>query len=106
MGAKLEKKQVDASGNSVIQAFGQIVNASCILTMIPEEGKAELRLPVSWVSQASFTPLGIMLAVEKERLDSFMQLPLEEQLTILFKKYDADNSGELDKEEADALFDE
>jgi len=65
-----------------------------------------VRLPISWVSQASFVPPGIMLALNQEGLDSFMGLSVDEQLDILFQKYDADNSGVLDREETMALLDD
>jgi len=65
-----------------------------------------VRLPVSWVSQASFVPPGVMLALHQEGLDSFLALSIDEQLTILFEKYDADGSGVLDKEETMALLDD
>lgn len=88
--------------NSAMEdAFGRIINASCILTT--KAGDNIVRLPVSWVSQASFVPPGVMLAVAQEGLDSLLQLSVDDQLNFLFEKYDADSSGVLDKEETMAL---
>jgi len=94
----------EAKSSSMEDAFGRIVNSSSILTMKGED--SIVRLPVSWVSQASFVPPGVMLALHQEGLDSFLALSIDEQLTILFEKYDADGSGVLDKEETMALLDD
>jgi flavorubredoxin/flavin reductase (DIM6/NTAB) family NADH-FMN oxidoreductase RutF len=107
--SKLESRSEDeiASTKSIMQAFGQIMNSSCMLTFPPaEEGGESMRVPVSWVSQASFTPPGLMIAVEKKGLDAWLSTSPEEQLNDLFKKYDVDDSGKLDREEVDLIITE
>jgi flavin reductase (DIM6/NTAB) family NADH-FMN oxidoreductase RutF len=96
-----------AAEKSLLAAFGNIINSSCMLTFSPaKEGEEGIRVPVSWVSQASFTPPGLMIAVEKRGLDAWLTQSPEEQLTELFKKYDKDGGGELDREEIDPLLTE
>jgi len=90
--------------SSTDEAFSRIINSSSIL--VTKSGDNLVRLPVSWVSQASFVPPGVMLAVAQEGLHSFLSLSVDEQLTVLFEKYDADGSGELDKEETMFLLDD
>ncbi|CAK0826407.1 unnamed protein product [Prorocentrum cordatum] len=103
--SKLEAKR--SSQKNMLQAFGQIINSSCILTFKPaEEGGEGMRVPVSWVSQASFDPPGLMIAVEKRGLDAWLTTSPEEQLNQLFDKYDADGSGELDRAEIDPVLTE
>lgn len=107
IGDALQKSSGAQDGDSGLRkAFGQIINSSCVLTMVPEEGKPAVRLPVSWVSQASFTPPGLMIALNKQTLESFVNLPMEEQLIILFEKYDKDGGGTIDREEVDPMLDE
>jgi flavin reductase (DIM6/NTAB) family NADH-FMN oxidoreductase RutF len=91
----------------MLEAFGQIINSSCVMTFkAEEEGGEGPRVPVSWISQASFTPPGLMLALEKKDLDTWLDSSPEEQLNELFKKYDVDGSGELDRKETDPLLTE
>jgi flavorubredoxin/flavin reductase (DIM6/NTAB) family NADH-FMN oxidoreductase RutF len=107
--SRLEAKSEEemASEARMLNAFGRIINSSCMLTFQPaEEGKEGVRVPVSWVSQASFTPPGLMIAVEKKGLDAWLSTSVEEQLDQLFLKYDADGSGELDYEELDPMLTE
>jgi flavin reductase (DIM6/NTAB) family NADH-FMN oxidoreductase RutF len=99
-----KEEKVESKDEAAISAFGQIINASCVVTMQP--GDEVVRLPVSWVSQASFVPPGVMLAVHTENLDNFLTTDVEEQMAELFKKYDADDSGMLDKEETMFMLDE
>jgi len=100
------KEELEA-GASMMKAFGQIINSSCVLTFASGEDGAEgIRVPVSWVSQASFTPPGLMIAIEKKSLDAWITTTPEEQLDALFLKYDADGSGELDREEVDPMLTE
>merc|ERR1719188_1209477 len=89
------------------KAFSQIINASCVITLKPaQEGGEVLRLPVSWVSQASFVPPGLMISLHKQSLDPFLQQAPEEQVKQLYAKYDVDGSGVLDREEIDQLLNE
>jgi flavin reductase (DIM6/NTAB) family NADH-FMN oxidoreductase RutF len=104
---KIKNEAEMASEARLLQAFGQIINSSCVITFPPaQEGEEGIRVPVSWISQASFTPPGLMLAIEKKGLDSFLDTTPEEQLEALFLKYDKDGSGELDREEIDPMLTE
>eukprot|EP00897_Mesotaenium_endlicherianum_P006389 jgi/Mesen1/5779/ME000293S04930 len=70
---KLKKKavkdgagaQFSASTSSVEQAVGRVVGSLCVVTA--KSGDAESAMLASWVSQASFNPPGVTLAVAKER---------------------------------------
>jgi len=103
-----EQRSATIGGQSVEstgKAFGRIVNSSCMLTFHLED-KDLIRLPVSWISQASFEPPGLMIAVQQDEIDKMIFQPLDDQLSALFQKYDTDGSGALDKEEAMLMLDE
>ena len=52
-----------------LKALGRIIGSLCILTAKTGEDKGALSgaMVASWVSQASFSPLGITIAVAKDR---------------------------------------
>jgi hypothetical protein len=52
-----------------IQALGRVVGSLCVLTTVKGEGERRLNgaMVASWVSQASFTPPGLTVAVAKDR---------------------------------------
>jgi len=115
--AKLKRQQEAAEKRAQVQgstetadtaekAFGRIVNSSCLLTFKLGEQEDLIRMPVSWVSQASFDPPGIMVAVQQEEMDNLLFDSVDDQITALFTKYDADGSGVLDKEESMLMLDE
>jgi flavorubredoxin/flavin reductase (DIM6/NTAB) family NADH-FMN oxidoreductase RutF len=54
----------DSQSDRTEQAVGRLVGSLCVLTANPEVPTAML---VSWVSQASFNPPGLTIAVAKER---------------------------------------
>lgn len=57
--------------SSVEQAVGRVIGSLCVIT-VKREGISTAML-ASWVSQATFTPPGIMVAVAKERaIESFL----------------------------------
>ncbi len=61
---------INASRNDpLIQALGRIVGSLCVLTAKKGEGKEQLTgaMIASWVSQASFAPPGLSIAVAKDR---------------------------------------
>jgi len=92
--------QVDLS--SAAEAFGRMRSSMCALASKSDDGE-DLVTPISWVNQASFDPPGITLAVPKKNLDSFLDKGIDEQLEILFKRYDVDGGGSLDREEVTQL---
>ncbi|MFW6357938.1 MAG: diflavin flavoprotein [Chroococcales cyanobacterium] len=66
-------KQIKAIDNSLQKALGRISNGLYIITA----QKSEIRsaMVASWVTQASLNPLGIAIAVAKDRaIESFLQI--------------------------------
>ena len=54
-----------SSGSSGVQALGRLVGSLCVLTA--KQGDAVSGMVASWVSQASFSPPAITVAVAKDR---------------------------------------
>ncbi|KAG0569774.1 hypothetical protein KC19_6G115700 [Ceratodon purpureus] len=54
-----------AAASNVEQAVGRVVGSLCVLTA--KAGDAESAMLASWVSQASFVPPGLTIAVAKDR---------------------------------------
>ncbi|EFJ33500.1 hypothetical protein SELMODRAFT_143660 [Selaginella moellendorffii] len=75
--AKLKTKESVAQqyvlASSVEQAAGRVVGALCVLSA--RNGDAESAMLASWVSQASFLPPGLTVAVAKERAVESLVLP-------------------------------
>jgi flavorubredoxin/flavin reductase (DIM6/NTAB) family NADH-FMN oxidoreductase RutF len=66
-------KQIKAIDNSLEKALGRISNGLYIITAT--KGEIQSAMVASWVTQASLTPLGIAIAVAKDRaIESFMQI--------------------------------
>ena len=59
----------DSRSNPAVQALGRVVGSLCVLTTSKGEGQSRLggAMVASWVSQASFTPPGLTVAVAKDR---------------------------------------
>jgi flavin reductase (DIM6/NTAB) family NADH-FMN oxidoreductase RutF len=57
--------QATPGSNAVQQAVGRIVGALCVVTGKDED--AESSMLASWISQASFDPPGLSIAVKKDR---------------------------------------
>jgi flavorubredoxin/flavin reductase (DIM6/NTAB) family NADH-FMN oxidoreductase RutF len=58
-------------GSTVEQAVGRIVGSLCVLTV--KRGEISTAMLASWVSQATFNPPGITVAVAKDRaIESYM----------------------------------
>ena len=55
------------SAAGVEQAMGRVVGALCVLTARSRDGEASSGMLASWVSQASFAPPGLTVAVKKDR---------------------------------------
>ncbi len=59
----------ESRSEPAIQALGRIVGSLCVLTAVRGEGDSRLSgaMVASWVSQASFSPPGLTVAVAKDR---------------------------------------
>jgi flavorubredoxin/flavin reductase (DIM6/NTAB) family NADH-FMN oxidoreductase RutF len=59
----------ESRSNPAVLALGRVVGSLCVLTTEKGSGEAQLTgaMVASWVSQASFTPPGITVAVAKDR---------------------------------------
>ena len=58
-------KQISAMSDRTAQAMGRVVGALCVVTAKRDE--VETAMLASWVSQATFNPPGLTVAVAKER---------------------------------------
>lgn len=66
------KAVVSDSDKGTAQAVGKIVGSLCVVSA--KKGDAESAMLASWVSQASFNPPGLTVAVKKERaIESLVQ---------------------------------
>ena len=66
-------KQIKAIDNTLEKALGRISNGLYIITAT--KGEIKSAMVASWVTQASLTPLGIAIAVAKDRaIESFLQI--------------------------------
>ena len=66
-------KQIKAIDNSLQKALGRISNGLYIITAT--KGEISSAMVASWVTQASLTPLGIAIAVAKDRaIESFLHI--------------------------------
>eukprot|EP00249_Psilotum_nudum_P006453 c19779_g1_i1 orf=449-2638(-) len=59
--------------SNVEQAVGRVIGSLCVLSA--KDGDAESAMLASWVSQASFVPPGLTVAVAKERAVESLVLP-------------------------------
>jgi flavorubredoxin/flavin reductase (DIM6/NTAB) family NADH-FMN oxidoreductase RutF len=59
----------ESRSNPAVLALGRVVGSLCVLTTVKGEGAARLSgaMVASWVSQASFSPPGLTVAVAKDR---------------------------------------
>ncbi len=75
-------KKAKAIDNDLQKALGRISNGLYIITA--KKGEISSAMVASWVTQASFTPLGIAIAVAKDRaIESFLQVGDRFVLNIL-----------------------
>ena len=80
-------KQIKAIDNSLQKALGRISNGLYIITAT--KGDLSSAMVASWVMQASLTPLGIAVAVAKDRaIESFLQTGDRFVLNILEESND------------------
>jgi len=66
-------KQPRTPASSVEQAVGRVVGSLCIVTT--RQGELSSAMLASWVSQASFTPPGLTVAVAKDRAIEGLMYP-------------------------------
>jgi flavorubredoxin/flavin reductase (DIM6/NTAB) family NADH-FMN oxidoreductase RutF len=59
----------ESRSNPAVQALGRVVGSLCVLTTVKGRDQARLSgaMVASWVSQASFSPPGLTVAVAKDR---------------------------------------
>ncbi|MEY3767584.1 MAG: hypothetical protein RLZZ11_654 [Cyanobacteriota bacterium] len=59
----------ESRSNPAVLALGRVVGSLCVLTTVKGSGESQLSgaMVASWVSQASFTPPGLTVAVAKDR---------------------------------------
>ena len=59
----------ESRSNPAVQALGRVVGSLCVLTTTKGSGESQLSgaMVASWVSQASFSPPGLTVAVAKDR---------------------------------------
>lgn len=62
-----------SAASDVEQAVGRVIGSLCIVSS--KEGDAESAMLASWVSQASFVPPGLTIAVAKDRAVESLLLP-------------------------------
>ncbi|CAI5536631.1 unnamed protein product [Closterium sp. Naga37s-1] len=60
-------KSAVISGSGLEQAVGRVVGSLCVVSAVSGDGDAQSAMLASWVSQASFNPPGLTVAVAKER---------------------------------------
>ncbi len=86
---KSDTGMISSKTNPTLQALGRVIGSLCILTA--SKGDTENNLTgamlASWVSQASFSPPGISIAVAKDRaVESLLQKGDKFALNILSEK--------------------
>lgn len=94
---KIKKKSKDGLqftvASNMQQAVGRIVGALCVVSA--RSGDAESAMLASWVSQASFTPPGVTIAVAKERAVEGLLLPGS---SFVLNVLGNDNAGRVSKQ--------
>ncbi len=76
---KRQKQQIarptlaQSQADRTVQALGQVIGSLCVLTTQTNEGQAGIL--TAWVSQASFNPPGLMLAIPRDAIDIPPLLP-------------------------------
>ena len=70
------------TGSGVQQAMGRVLGSLCVLTSRDDD--AESGMLASWVSQASFDPPGLTVAVKKDRaVENLLQVGNRFNLNVL-----------------------
>jgi len=63
--------------NMAMEAFGKMKSSQCVMSTQDKKGEAAI-FPVSWVSQASFQPPGVTVAIPGSEFDRVLSTGLEE----------------------------
>ena len=86
---KSDTGMVSSKTDPTLQALGRIVGSLCVLTASKGKGENNIKgaMLASWVSQASFSPPGLSIAVSKDRsVESLLQKGDKFALNILSEK--------------------
>jgi len=87
---KSDTGMITSKTNPTLQALGRIVGSLCVLTASKGKGENNIKsaMLASWVSQASFSPPGLSIAVAKDRaVESLLQKGDSFGLNILSSKH-------------------
>lgn len=77
-----QKLSVAESASNSALAVGRVVGSLCVLTA--RDGDAESAMLASWISQASFDPPGLTVAVKRDRaVESFLPIGNRFVLNVL-----------------------
>lgn len=80
--AAAQKLSVAENASGTLLATGRIIGSLCVLTA--KDGDAESGMLASWVSQASFDPPGLTVAVKKDRaIESLLPIGSKFVLNVL-----------------------
>ena len=80
---------ITSKTNPTLQALGRVIGSLCVLTASKgkDENNVKGAMLASWVSQASFSPPGLSIAVAKDRsVESLLQIGDSFALNILSEK--------------------
>jgi len=86
---KSDTGMITSKTDPKLQALGRVIGSLCVLTASKGKDENNIRgaMLASWVSQASFSPPGLSIAVAKDRsVDSLLQIGDSFALNILSEK--------------------
>jgi len=86
---KSDTGMISSKTNPTLQALGRVIGSLCVLTASKgkDENHVKGAMLASWVSQASFSPPGLSIAVAKDRaVESLLQIGDSFALNILSEK--------------------
>ena len=86
---KSDTGMITSKTNPTLQALGRVIGSLCVLTASKgkDENNVKGAMLASWVSQASFSPPGLSIAVAKDRsVESLLQIGDSFALNILSEK--------------------
>ncbi len=86
---KTDTGMITSKTDPKLQALGRVIGSLCVLTASKGKDENNIRgaMLASWVSQASFSPPGLSIAVAKDRsVDSLLQIGDSFALNILSEK--------------------
>ena len=84
----LSQRQSAANVGDVERAMGRVVGSLCVLTTKSKDGGATSGMLASWVSQATFVPPGLTVAVKKDRaVEAFCTKGQDFALNVLSEEH-------------------